>query len=378
LIWQGTQAQLSIQEGALRGILTDTPVCRVILAGEPRAMAGLAAEMARHLPLQPPLASLAAQARAVAKGVPSPPRRLGAPEIPPQASIDEALTIITAHLADVILYWATQIGSAQTPTPVHQMRVALRRLRSALSVFRRALPESDPWLHDLAAGLKALATLLGTARDWDVFLQTTGAALHQAMPDDRRVAAMMSAAARKRTTAYTALRQCLDGSRPLNEDWKGDLKGNTWRDLAITLALLPTRRPWEGPATAKPASGYAPGALARRLRHLTLNGESLEGLPPEHLHDIRKHAKRLRYAIEFFQPFFPEKAVRKYLGRLETLQEDFGALNDSAVAAALAASLGNPFAAGAVQGYCAARGGRSAKKLQRGWAKFYFETPFWD
>jgi CHAD domain-containing protein len=373
LTCSGAPARLTILEGTLRGVLQDSPVCRIILSGQARAMAGLAAELSAHVAVRAPLASLAAQAFSVARAVPLAPRRLGAPTVAKQASVGEAMTVITAHLADVILYWGSKIEAAQNPEPVHQMRVAVRRLRSALSVFRRALPDDRRWLDDLAAELKSLAGLLGVARDWDVFLAETGQDVRAAFPEDRRIAAMMEAAAKKRLAAYAALRGFLATDAG-------------WRRLGLTLALLPTLRPWEAEGDAelmaRPAAEYARGALDRRLKHVLEAGDSLDGLMHEHLHEIRKRTKRLRYAIEFFAPLFAEKAVRKYLAKLETLQEDFGALNDTAVAGTLVSTLGGgtdrAFAAGAVQGYGAARVTRSAKKLRRGWAKFYRETPFWD
>jgi len=365
-------ALVVVLEGTLRGVLEDRPVCRVIFAGEARAMAELAASMSAQMVLQVPRSGLAAQAFSVAKGMLPPPRRLGAPAVPPDADVAGALGVITAHLADVILYWGSEVGSAETPEPVHQMRVAVRRLRSALSVFRRALPAKHGWLDDLAGELKSLAGLLGVARDWDVFLATTGAEVQVAFGEDRRIAAMLAAAGRRRAAAYADLRAFASAQ-------------GGWPRLALKLALLPALRPWEDDSLARlsmAAADYAHGALGRRLKHVLGAGESLDGLPLEQLHEIRKQAKRLRYAIEFFMPLFPDKAVRRYLSRLETLQEDFGTLNDSAVAGALVAGLGGgadrAFASGAVQGFGAAKVQRAIKKLQRGWAKFYRETPFWD
>jgi len=373
-------ARLTVLEGSLRSLLLDEPVCRLIFSGDAPAMAALAAETACHVLLRPPAAGLAAHALAAAKGAPPQPRRLGAPVVPADASVAEAIETIVAHLADVILYWATQVGLSASPEPVHQMRVAVRRLRSALSVFRRAVPDDPTWLDDLAVRLQSLATLLGGARDWDVFLAETGASVAEALPGDRRIAGMLAAAARKRLAAYQQVREFL--AAPENGQ-------DSWRRLALTLALLPTRRPWslhnspaQAACLARPASDYAAGALDRRLKQLLSAGPSLEGLPHEQLHDIRKQAKRVRYTIEFFAPLFPEKAVRKYLARMQDLQEEFGTLNDTAVAAGLVATLGGgadrAFAAGAVQGFGAARMLRAERRVQRTWARFYRQTPFWD
>jgi CHAD domain-containing protein len=376
----GAPSRLGLLEGSLRGVLANRTVCRLVLSGEPRAMARLAAELGTHVPLAVPLASLGAEAIALARNLPPLPRRLGAPEVAPGSSLSDAMAGILGHLSDVSFYWAARIvdakGAGEDTEPVHQMRVALRRLRSALSIFRRAVHDERAWLEDLAADLKTLAAELGVARDWDVFITETAAEVQRAIPGDRRLAQMLAAATRKREEAYIRLRVLLDGSA-------------TWRQLALKLALLPTLRPWEdaeAPDQASrliaPAAAYASAALDRRLKHLIGPGKSLEGLPHDQLHEIRKHAKRLRYAIEFFSPLFPEKAVRKYLAKLEALQEDFGTLNDTTVAASLVSGLGGgadrAFAAGLVQGFGAAGQMRAVRRVERGWSKFYGTPPFWD
>ena len=373
--------QLSILEGTLRGVAQDRPTCRILLQGEPASVAALARALGETVRLSVPRASLAAQAMAVASGQGPAPRHTGAPAIPPGLSVGGALALATAHLADVILHWASLVpgsSGSNMPEPVHQMRVAVRRLRSALSVFRRPAQADDaarPWLDELAAQLKTLAAQLGAARDWDVFLAETGEAVRAAFPQDRRVAGLLAAAARRRAVAYA--------------DLTAAFAGRAWQSLEMDLALLPTTRPWHDDPTqaqaerlAAPVEGFAARALDRHLKHVLAPGQGVAHLPAEQLHDIRKQAKRLRYAIEFFAPLFPEKPVRKYLSRLEHLQEVLGAVNDTAVAAGLMAQLGGgadrAFAAGIVQGFGAGRSAGAADGVERAWAKFYRAPPFWD
>ena len=375
LIVDGSPAKLSLLAGELRGVVDQLAVHRLLLAGPPQAMAKLAAKLGEQIPLGVPRASLGAEARALATGAEAAPRPRGGPEVPAGSSVGEALSVIIAQLAEAIHFWAPQLGTADTEEPVHQMRVALRRLRSALSIFRRAIRDDPAWLDGLATDLKSLAATLGTARDWDVFIAGLGAELAEACPGDKRLTQMLATAARKRDAAYASLRSFMHS--------------HEWQRLGLAIALLPTLRPWDGQGSpeqaarlAAPAETYAAGALGRALKHLLDFGESLEGIHAEQLHDIRKQAKRLRYTIEFFAPLFAEKQVRRYLSRLEDLQEDFGTFNDAAVAATLAASLGTgtdrAFAAGAVQGYAAAAQIRATRQVTRGWNRFYRATPFWD
>ena len=60
---------------------------------------------------------------------------------------------------------------AGAPDGVHQMRVALRRLRTALSLLRREIPSAT--MRELGGEAKWAASQLGAARGWDVFLTTT-------------------------------------------------------------------------------------------------------------------------------------------------------------------------------------------------------------
>jgi CHAD domain-containing protein len=312
---------------------------------------------------------------ALASGTQPLPRHTGGPHVQPGQTVDQALVLITGHLADVILHWSRTAPAGATPEPVHQMRVAVRRLRTALSIFRRAAPHAA--VADLAADLKTVARLLGVARDWDVFLAETAAPVQAAFAQDNRIATMVAAAGKRRAAAYAALRTRLDSA--------------SWRILALRLALLPTLRPW---ATAgvpgtdtppdmlhAPVDAYAAQALHRAFKALTSAGDDLSALEAHALHDVRKQAKKLRYATEFFAPLFPVKPVKRFVEKLVDLQEALGALNDGAVAAQLTHELGGgadrAFAAGVVQGYVAATTAPAARRGAKAWRKLLEQDRFW-
>ncbi|MGB7541701.1 MAG: CHAD domain-containing protein, partial [Burkholderiales bacterium] len=82
---------------------------------------------------------------------------------------------------------------------LHQMRVGLRRLRSAFSVFSRLLPRpaTDPPL----AEIRWLSRALGTARDWDVFTAATLDPVLAQFPGHRGLIAMQHACERRRAVA---------------------------------------------------------------------------------------------------------------------------------------------------------------------------------
>ncbi len=371
----GGPGRIDLLDGAIRGVTHDQPACRMLLTGPPADAAGLATELAAAVRLRVPRESLAASALAFARGRMAPARRTGAPSLPPGLTVSDALACVIAHLADVILHWSDLVPDASAPEPVHQMRVAVRRLRSALSVFRRAAVSGEggaDWLFDLSAALRDLAARLGIARDWDVFIGETGAEIQAVFPADRRIGLLLTAASRKRVAAYAGL--------------AAYMASQEWAMLSLNLALLPTVRPWERTGSpdvfAAAARLYAAHALDRRLKRLLAPGVDLSGLPAAELHETRKQAKRLRYATEFFAPLFGGKAARKYVAKLADLQEVLGKVNDAAVAGHLMGQLAGgadrAFAAGVVQGFGAARGLRAAAKVQHAWARFTRASPFWD
>lgn len=374
-------ARLDVLQGSLRGVAQEKAACRVQISGPcglngadglPRGLAGFAAELAAETGLTVPRAGLAADAVAVAHGTDTAPRRLGAPDVPAGASVGESLRLLTAHLADVILYWAPIAPVGDAPEPVHQMRVAVRRLRAVLNAYDEICSGAE--MSELAQALQALAKRLGDARDWDVFLQTTGNAVRQAFAGDPRIAALLDSAARKRAAAYAALRHFVGGEE--------------WRLLSLRLAMVPATQPWvdaglpeQAELLAAPARDFAAHTLERLHRKVQRAGAALDALAPAELHAVRKRAKKLRYAAEFFAPLFAHKKVRRFLERLEELQEALGTVNDGHVAADLTAQLGQgahrAFAAGVVQGYVAAAGGEASSKAAKRWQKYRSQETFW-
>ena len=227
--------------------------------------------------------------------------------------MSDALVLVISHLTDVILHWAAIVPAHKPGTnaePVHQMRVAVRRLRSALAIFRRATDGQQPaaLFRALARELKALAATLGDARDWDVFLDGAGADIGAAFQDDKRVAAMLVSASRKRQAAYTVL--------------AAHLASAAWRDLALRLALLPTARPWSAAIPTQPerdefgelrvptphahvlsasAEAYASQALHRSLKRVIGAGDDLSSLTPDALHDAAQGGQAIALCLRILR-----------------------------------------------------------------------------
>jgi CHAD domain-containing protein len=359
--------------GTLRAVAAERPAARLRLAGERDAVLGLATRLAADLPLLPPRAALAEEGRALALGGGAPrPRHRGAPDLAGAATVEDALLRAVGHLLDVMVHQAPACRLGAGPEGVHQLRVALRRLRSVLKAFRGAA--RAPALDALDEGLKALARRLGPARDWDVFLSGLAAEAAAALGEDRRLAGLARAAEAKRDAAYHALRRELDGPG--------------FRRLVLDGAALLLRRPWrdgageDGAAAAldAPLAEFAAALLQKRWRKLRGGGEGIAEHSLEALHELRLEAKRLRYAAELFAPLWGGKAARRFLKRLSALQEALGTVNDAAVARGLLAALdsGAPaWAAGAVEGFAAARVGPARESALSRWDDLAAAKAFW-
>lgn len=362
--------------GTLRAVAAERPAARLRLAGGREAVLGLAMRLAEDLPLLPARAALAEEGRALARGgegAAPRPRHRGPPDLGAAATVEDALLRATGHLLDVMLHQAPSCRLGAGPEGVHQHRVALRRLRSVLKAFRPAA--RGPAVAALDDGLKALARRLGPARDWDVFLAGLAAEAGEALGEDRRIASLRRAAEAKRDAAYTALRRELDGAG--------------FRRLVLDGLALLLRRPWrsEGEDAADaalldaPLVEFAVPLLDKRWRKLHEGGDGIAGHSFEALHELRLEAKRLRYAAELFAPLWRGKSARRFLKRLAALQEALGTVNDAAVARGLLAALdgGAPaWAAGAVEGFAAARVGPARHSALSRWDDVAASKAFWD
>lgn len=377
-VLRNAEGQLAVVllQGELRAVAATAPICRIRLSG-PDAT-GTALVWSALLRLSVPRLSLPAEALTLAGRTP-PARPLGAPALAADQTAGDAFAFIAAHLAGVIHHHAPAALAMQGPEPVHQMRVALRRLRSAILLFRRAV--ACPALDDITRQLKQLGHILGPARDWDVFTAGAGRRIGEAFPDDAAVAALRAAAERRRQESYKALAQYLASP--------------AWRTLGIALADLALTRPWQHFTPDDPIqaerhaalqhadlAAFAARALRRRLEAVIAPGPDLAALDLPALHDIRLHAKRLRYACEFFAPLFPGRATAKFLRRMSALQEVLGLLNDTAVAASLMADLpgrgsSHHYAVGIVRGFVAASAPLGRAEIAHAWKRFLQMEPFW-
>ncbi|MEZ5615203.1 MAG: CYTH and CHAD domain-containing protein [Rhodocyclaceae bacterium] len=290
-------------------------------AGEAAALFDLALALAADLPLRPEIRSKAERGFRLRLGEPlQPAKALPSPLDASQTPLQAFRGLAAACLAQ--LEWNALGAGEADPEFIHQMRVALRRLRSALRTFRKALPEG--FEQAVAPPLRALSRTLGSARDWDVLAGDIIGPAQAAFADDARLAALAQAVERARRRAREAVGEALvapDHARVLL-----DFGARLQRAAAAPPAAAPEM-----------LTAFAARRLNRLHKKALALAEAAAGDDPASLHALRIGVKRLRYAIEFFAPLHGGRATRKALASLTALQDSLGALNDLARAGPLLA-----------------------------------------
>ena len=253
---------------------------------------------------------------------------------------------------------------------VHQIRVAITRLRSALRLFA---PLLEP--HAAVAfqsKLQRMGQIIGSARDWDVFcLEALPKALGEIeelgwnrllreSADARRRAADAASAREVGGAAFTALMLGVSAwieSREERMDMLGD-KGLKQSLSKISADLLDRM----ADKVDKRGRGVGPETSAEKL------------------HPLRKSLKKLRYSLEFLSSLYPRKATKRYLRPLKNLQKSLGTINDAAVALRLADELAQErveltIAVAAIARTDPSRDAR--QRLAKEWAAYRRQERFW-
>jgi inorganic triphosphatase YgiF len=235
--------------------------------------------------------------------------------------------------ASALRQWAANAGvlaHARRPEALHQMRVGLRRLRTAMKLFEDVVAD-DAYGH-LEAEMKWLAGELDLGRDTDVLIEETFRPAAQRLHDQTGMSGLGERLLKARTKAYDRVAETLAGPRHLllMLDVAAWIDCGRWADPAD---------PRHGPLADRPVEQLACEGLDTLRKQVRKRGKGLKGLDPERRHKLRIRAKRWRYALEFFAGLYDKDEAKKDQDRLKTmletlkaLQDGLGALNDLKVA----------------------------------------------
>jgi CHAD domain-containing protein len=238
---------------------------------------------------------------------------------------------ILRGLFDVML--ANEAGTREGPDPtfLHDFRVALRRIRSAISRLPGVLPLD---VRERFGGeFKWLGAVTSPTRDYDVFLELLPAyesALGLEPGGEADLTEFGTRLRLRRDEEHAAMVEQLNSARyaELKEAWEGFLDSDP--------------AGWQAPDASRPALDVASQEIWRSYegsleRAVAIGEES----PDEDFHELRKDLKKLRYLLEFFRELYPLEEIDGSIAALKTLQDVLGEINDLAVQQQIVRELGS-------------------------------------
>jgi len=369
--YRDAEIELALDQGEVSGGGDQkTPICEVELelkSGPPSALFHLARELSAAAPLYLTFESKAARGHALVSGEPPGAARYNeAVELSTDCTVAEAFEAVAGGALAQIAVNAASLRLTPGPEAVHQLRVGVRRLRSALSTFKPIL--RDESLDAVKADLKWLSHACDEVRNLDVFADETlhAAEIGDQPPPGVKVLRKAIDTARRRAWARAARTAASARFRALMIDVTAWVETGAWRDGEAAQAGVET---------------FAGPALTRHRKRLSKRRDAAGGTDDTARHHLRIEAKKLRYAAEDLGGLYGRKAVHRYLDRLKELQEVLGQLNDLATAEPLVANLGLPaeaaFAAGELVGLQAAAKPRLVKRAAKAAKRLTEAEPFW-
>ncbi|HIJ62467.1 MAG TPA: CHAD domain-containing protein [Rhodospirillaceae bacterium] len=320
------QIEMVLDHGIVRAGSLTCPVNEAELelkAGDPAILFRVAQDLFGNIPAVLSLATKAERGFALLDQAAPKPVKAQAVALAKDQSSAAAFRRIALSCIGQLVANQEILAATGDPEAVHQMRVAVRRLRAAMSLFKGFLdtPETVAVKEDL----RWLQSHLGPARDAEVFIAEVldpVAAAFAGTPGFDRLRAHYAARRETLTAAVIGLLRHRRLTQTLLRlgAWA---EGGDWQR-------------WEGGAQLehlqRPVMEAAVQALTRRDRKVTKGMTDLEQLDDHARHMLRIQVKKLRYSIDFFSSLYSVSRARKAAAALGELQDHLGLLNDFAVA----------------------------------------------
>jgi triphosphatase len=375
----GAEIEVAFDDGAIMCGEAKLPIHEVeleLLRGAPAALVDCARILMTGSELVLSLQSKSERGYIALQGAGLKPVAAERVHLPARPTADEAFGTIVSHcLRHMTGNWAAVV-EARDAEGVHQMRVALRRLRSALALFAAPF---RPALAPLEEEVRWVAGVLGRARDLDVLLEEVFMPAAEAHGDDPRLGALADLARERQAMAWDELLSALGSER--------------FRRLVFETSAATMTRPWTQAASGGgealvPAADFARERLAARYVRVRKIGRRIGKLNETERHALRIKLKKLRYAVDFFASLWPKRRTEAFRERLSDLQDVLGQMNDAAVARALVGDIlaartnaadaqAIAYAAGVVVGWHVGHLRDRVEKLENRWQAFIDAKPPW-
>ncbi len=240
------------------------------------------------------------------------------PLSPTATAFSAACALIAAHIPIARATEAGVIADLDTEY-LHDYRVALRKIRSVLSLFKGVYSEART--AELKATFSELMAPTGRLRDLDVYLLEKDhyfgmlpQTLHPGLTE------MFRRFEAERGSEHAMMARRLKSKSYL-------------RKIESLEALFADPESVQaGPEADLQGFDYARRLIWKRYRKVCKIAGAIDAqTDDEEVHELRIHCKKLRYLMEFFAPFFPKDDIKGLIKALKRLQDNLGLFNDYSV-----------------------------------------------
>ena len=353
--------ELAVDRGNIESCGRSTPICEIeleLLSGKVEDIFGLTRKLQEQHDLHPAIASKAERGYKLYLNESLLPFKAKPAAINPQMMPVEAFRSIALGCLEHFQRNEKGLHEGAEAEFVHQARVALRRLRSAIKLFAPALPPE--FVTAYGQTWQTLAGALGDARNWDVFLEETLPPIQAAFPENRDIRHLRNEARRRAKTARRAVIRIL-----AVKEYPRLLVEFTSAIYALSDTL---------PMPLKDFANERISSHARRAKKLAASHATLG---PAERHRMRISFKKLRYTLEFFAPLLPAKRLSPYLAALSQLQDELGLINDHVTADTLIKDALAKRPSGPIHGWVAGRHALLVSELPESLQTWLAQRAFW-
>jgi len=365
IIVPASEIELAFDAGYIIAGGAKTPVREIELelkSGEPAELFRLGIELANNFPVR--LGTLSKSERGFLLLTQSEPEVARAsPALDGSPSLDEAIFgLVSACMRQFTGNFAA-FENGDSLNAIHQMRVALRRLRALLGLFHRGLRCAE--FLGFREDAKQLARAMNGARDLDVFLALLRDGPAKVFPDEAGFESIIAECAARRAAEYEKIKNLLAAPETTRFvlSLQGALARRVWRNALAPEALT---------QLTAPAQVFAGQKIATMHQKIIKRGGKALNISPHERHALRIRLKKLRYAAESFAGVFEgKKQIRAFTRSAAALQDALGGFNDLITARGIVESLADQDAraAGIILGWCA-RGAASDEAVVESWRDF--------
>lgn len=372
------EIEVALDQGKVGAGDAVEPICEVeleLIRGSASSLVVLAKQIVKTIPARLLTIPKSERGHNLVTGWAPAPAKAAPGEISATMTVGQAFRAIGRNCVNQMIANEQCLLINGDPEAIHQMRVALRRLRSAIRLFRDLL--AGPQNEDVRTELRWLQASLGPARDTYVFLEEIVAPVVASHPE---MAPLLALRAHWSQESANHAKLAMDSvAEPrftsLILDLVGWVEAGEWQDEDALSAIRD-----------QPITDFAKTILARQDKRLRRAAtDDPVALPMEELHNLRILCKQLRYTSEFFAALFPKRIVRAHLSVLSSLQEILGQLHDISVAAerlgqateAQGEDGGRAWAAGLVAGWHTGRLPGLLAQVDGAWKKYCKAERYW-